>query len=227
MPDLPGGVAAYLAAAATVGAGVMQLLTWLLTKKEKEHEGYRSDFGTITGEYGRLLDRMVQDVKNVDAEIVRIREDLKECHEANEHIRREYSIVSATLRIRAARQPEALIIINDKRVIEGWNPHATELFGYAEAEALGQLVDIIVPAMYREAHVQAIARLAKLNQLPDSGRIRVLPGRRKDGTECLVELVLAGWPTLTGMRYAAVMRAIMVDDGMPVVQMVPPRGGSG
>jgi PAS domain S-box-containing protein len=48
--------------------------------------------------------------------------------------------------------PDAIIFADQQGVIRIWNNAAADLFGYLAEEAVGQTLDIIVPADLRQAH---------------------------------------------------------------------------
>ena len=47
---------------------------------------------------------------------------------------------------------EAVIYADEKGIIRVWNHASEEMFGFSQAEALGQSLDIIIPERLREAH---------------------------------------------------------------------------
>ncbi|HTH94150.1 MAG TPA: PAS domain S-box protein [Rhodocyclaceae bacterium] len=47
---------------------------------------------------------------------------------------------------------EAVIYADEKGIIRLWNHASEEMFGFSQAEALGQSLDIIIPERLREAH---------------------------------------------------------------------------
>lgn len=51
-----------------------------------------------------------------------------------------------------ASMVEAVIYADHDGTIRGWNPRATEVFGFTEDEALGQNLDLIIPERLRDAH---------------------------------------------------------------------------
>src|SRR4051794_5657432 len=48
--------------------------------------------------------------------------------------------------------PDAIIVIDDRGIIESFSPAAERLFGYASADVVGRNVSILMPAPYRGAH---------------------------------------------------------------------------
>lgn len=47
---------------------------------------------------------------------------------------------------------DAIIVVDAHEKIVLWNPAATRIFGYSEAEALGNTLDLIVPERQRQRH---------------------------------------------------------------------------
>jgi len=47
---------------------------------------------------------------------------------------------------------DAIIVVDSHEKIVMWNPAATRIFGYSEAEALGNTLDLIVPERQRHRH---------------------------------------------------------------------------
>jgi phosphoserine phosphatase RsbU/P len=57
-------------------------------------------------------------------------------------------------------QTPAVVTIDADSLVQDWNDQAVRMFGYTEAEALGQpLTELIMPMRYRQAHRDGIARL--------------------------------------------------------------------
>ena len=55
--------------------------------------------------------------------------------------------------------PDALILANEKGNIVFWNSSAVKMFGYAEEEALGQPLTLIMPSRYQDSHLQGLRRV--------------------------------------------------------------------
>jgi PAS domain S-box-containing protein len=74
-----------------------------------------------------------------------------------------------------------------------FNPAAQRMFGYSESEALGMLIEDLVPGPLKERHRQGIAQYAATGKaaLVGTGQATELPARRKDGSELWIELTLS------------------------------------
>lgn len=81
---------------------------------------------------------------------------------------------------------DALIYADREGVIRAWNPAATALFGFAEAEALGQSLDLIIPTHLREAHWRGFDRAIARGHC--SREVRTTRGTHKDGRKLYVDM---------------------------------------
>src|SRR5258705_12212551 len=57
--------------------------------------------------------------------------------------------------------PDAVIYADAQGRIRFWNEAATRVFGYREAEALGQSLDLIIPERLRDRHWQGYEHVMK------------------------------------------------------------------
>lgn len=57
---------------------------------------------------------------------------------------------------------DAVVTIDDRGAVTGWNPQAEQIFGWKSAEVIGQsLTNTIIPPRYREAHERGLRRYAQ------------------------------------------------------------------
>ena len=89
-----------------------------------------------------------------------------------------------------------------------WNRCAEAMFGYAEAEMLGEPLARIIPPSYREAHERGMARLRAGGESRVLGRTVTLEGLRKDGALFPVELSLARWRVGEATFYSGIIRDV-------------------
>jgi two-component system sensor kinase FixL len=86
--------------------------------------------------------------------------------------------------------PDAILTIDEHGLIESFNAAAVRLFGYAASAVIGQNVKMLMPAPFRDAHDDYLARYAITGEKRIIGRGRVVSGRRQDGTTFPMELAV-------------------------------------
>lgn len=94
--------------------------------------------------------------------------------------------------------PMAMIMIDDRGIIDLANTEAGRLFGYPPGEMIGQSVDVLVPDSSRGAHPGLRTDYFKSPNARRMGLGRELYGRRKDGSQVPVEIGLSPLRTAQG-----------------------------
>jgi two-component system, cell cycle sensor histidine kinase and response regulator CckA len=87
--------------------------------------------------------------------------------------------------------PDALVVVERDGTIVQINSQTEELFGYPREQLLGQKVEVLVPERYRpghHAHREGFAHAPKIRRM---GAGLDLHGRRRDGSEFPVEIMLS------------------------------------
>jgi PAS domain S-box-containing protein len=112
-------------------------------------------------------------------------------------------------RVLVAGMPDAIVYADEAGVIRVWNAGAVRMFGFTEAEALGQSLDIIIPGSIRERHWQAYHATMRTGQTRyGDGQILTVPAMRKDSARISVEFTIVPFTAADGSMagIAAVMR---------------------
>ncbi|OGS83658.1 MAG: hypothetical protein A2061_08730 [Gallionellales bacterium GWA2_59_43] len=128
----------------------------------------------------------------------------------------EQQLAENTLRENEARYraltytaSDAIITADNAGNIVNWNRGAEIVFGYTEAEVIGQPLTVLIPRRYRERHLVAMNRVLAGGKSNIIGRGAVeLEGLCKDGSEFPLEMSLAKWESSDGQFFTGIIRDI-------------------
>jgi PAS domain S-box-containing protein len=103
---------------------------------------------------------------------------------------------------------DAVVVADNDGAIRLWNPAATRIFGFSEAEALGQPLDLIVPDRLRGRHNEGYAKTVATGITRYGAALLRVPALHKDGRSLSIAFTVAlltdGEGQVTGV--AAVIR---------------------
>ena len=106
---------------------------------------------------------------------------------------------------------DAVIYADAQGMVRFWNSGAERIFGFGQAEAVGQSLDIIVPPNLRQRHWDGFYETMRTGHSHyASGALLAVPAIRKDGSRISVEFTILPFrddaERLVGI--AAVMRDV-------------------
>ena len=104
--------------------------------------------------------------------------------------------------------PDAMVIVNPDGVVTLVNAQAEVLFGYTRHEMLGQAVELLMPARFRDLHPRHRGGYVAAPHTRAMGPGFELFGLRKDGSEFPVEVTLSPLDTDEGVLISASIRDI-------------------
>ncbi|HLO00623.1 MAG TPA: PAS domain S-box protein [Pyrinomonadaceae bacterium] len=113
-----------------------------------------------------------------------------------------------SLRALVEATQDAVIFIDRQACIVIFNPAAERIFGYSQAEALGQKVNMLMAEPYAGEHDQYIEHYEKTGEKRAIGYIRTVAGKRRNGEIFPIELSVTQVATGAEVNYAAFIRDV-------------------
>lgn len=102
---------------------------------------------------------------------------------------------------------DALILLDEGHRILLFNPAAEALFGYREAEVLGQPLEILIPSRYHERHDELVWGFrSSSDQTHRMGGRDPVMSRKQDGSESLVDVTITKHEAGGRRYFSAVVR---------------------
>jgi len=110
--------------------------------------------------------------------------------------------------------PDAIVVSDSDGRIARVNAPAEVLFGYPRAELLGQALEFLLPERFRERYVAHRTAYQAHPQVRPMGAGLELLGRRKDGREFPLDIMLSPVETAEGAMVIGVVRDITERQGI-------------
>jgi len=103
---------------------------------------------------------------------------------STERLAMEVALQAAEARLRSILRtvPDAMIIIDERGLIESLSTTAEKLFGYSADEVVGKNISMFMPSPNREQHDGYLHRYRETGERHIIGVGRIVVGQRKDGT---------------------------------------------
>ena len=126
----------------------------------------------------------------------------------NEHGKTPRSESKALFEKLFTSSPDAIVVVDREGNILEANPQVQSLFGYACSELLGSPVEILLPDRFRSAHPAHRNAYSDQPHMRPMGTGLELYGKRKDGSEFPVDIMLSPVETAEGRLVLCVIRDI-------------------
>ncbi|MDP9178673.1 MAG: ATP-binding protein [Gemmatimonadota bacterium] len=118
-------------------------------------------------------------------------------------------ITDAVLAGIAVISADAIICIDESQRITFFNEGAERIFGYSRDEALGQPIEMLIPARHRPSHREHVQRFGQSPmQARRMGERSAIAGVRKDGEEFPAEAAISHLGSGENRVYSVVLRDI-------------------
>ena len=156
-------------------------------------------------ELNEALDaRVAERTGQLEAANRQLAEDVRERRRAEESVR------ASEERFRAVAETanDGIVSADSRGTITFFNRGAERIFGYPADVAIGQPLQLLMPARLRDAHKLGFARYLQTGEARVVGKTVELVGQRRDGTEFPIELSLASWRTVAGPSFTGIIRDI-------------------
>jgi len=105
---------------------------------------------------------------------------------------------------------DGIVTADEAGLIMSWNPAASWMFGWDEAEVVGQPLSVIVPERFRTAHNEGLAHVVASGETKIIGKTVEVFGLHKSGNEFPIELSLATWIDGDRRFFSGIIRDITV-----------------
>ena len=127
-----------------------------------------------------------------------------------EKVAAEVALKESEQRFRSVTESvvDAIISADGDGNIIFWNRGAGVIFGYKEAEIIGQPLTLLMPEKFQMSHTDALQQVRETNKMPVAGRMMELDGLRKDGSLFPMEISLSSWLVGEKKLFSAVIRDI-------------------
>ena len=102
--------------------------------------------------------------------------------------------------------PDAILVTDQTGSIVRANAQAEKFFGYARSELLGQPIEILIPERFRQTHPRHRTGYSHEPRVRPMGAALELYGRRKDGSEFPVDIMLGPVEAAEGRVVLSVIR---------------------
>ena len=86
---------------------------------------------------------------------------------------------------------DAIVVCDASGAITLWNPAAERMFGFAESEALGQSLDLIIPERQRQRHWDGYHKTMQTGQTRYGHDVLRVPALHKDGRALSIAFTVA------------------------------------
>ena len=173
------------------------------SNKPQEYRIIRATDGSIRNIWAKSGDA-IMDAQGNPVYLTGVAQDVTERKQAEEKLHES----EARYRAISESANDAIISVDEASNIVNWNPGAERMFGYTEAEAHGQPLNLILPERYIGDHQAAMERVQSGGEKHIIGKTIEREGRRKDNTEFSIEISVSEWHVGDKKYYSAIIRDI-------------------
>lgn len=145
-------------------------------------------------EIGDLAQSFVQMVDKIQARETQLLEQAEALSQSNSGL----SLLNTQLSAVMENALDGLIVIDEKAIIQSFNPAACHMFGYTAKEVIGEHASLLVPERFHTRNETYLQELLAAEDANVFAVGREVLARRKDGTEFPIELGIS--PMFVGKK---------------------------
>jgi PAS domain S-box-containing protein len=109
--------------------------------------------------------------------VIRDLSERRRAQATERRLQEERDALLARMQLQFERMPIAGMLIDNERRVVDWNPAATEIFGFTRQEAVGEVVDFMIPPAIRAEVAELLSRM----RMEDSVARGIYENVTKDG----------------------------------------------
>jgi two-component system sensor kinase FixL len=102
--------------------------------------------------------------------------------------------------------PDAMIVIDERGIMQSFSSAASRLFGYTAGDVLGKNIKMLMPSPYREGHDGYLERYLRTGERRIIGIGRVVVGERRNGSTFPMELSVGEMNSANGRFFTGFIR---------------------
>ncbi len=129
-------------------------------------------------------------------------EDITERQQNEETLRRSEAEIRAVL----DTVVDGIVTINEKGIVQSFNPAAARIFGYSSDEVIGQNIAMLMPEVDRSQHGNYVSSYLHSGEKKIIGIGREVTGERKDGTTFPMYLAVSEVDSGDEVKFTGIVR---------------------